>query len=182
MCIRDRHAADTSELFFEDVCVPDSAVLGQLDGGFGVLMNELPRERLILAVGAIGACEGILDWTIEYTQERKAFNQSISDFQNTRFKIAEMLTETRVNRSFVNECIALYGKGELDTTTASMAKLSTTELQGKVADGCLQLFGGYGYMTEYPVGRAFVDARIQRIYGGTSEIMKEIISRSVFGR
>lgn len=177
-----QHAADTSELFYDNVRVSASTLLGQLDGGFAALMNELPRERLILAVGAIGACEGILDWTIEYTQERKAFNQSISNFQNTRFRVAEMLTETRVNRSFVNECITLYEKGELDTTTASMAKLSTTELQGKVADGCLQLFGGYGYMTEYPVGRAFVDARIQRIYGGTSEIMKEIISRSVFGR
>ena len=177
-----QHSADTSELFFEQVAVSSGALLGQLDCGFAVLMNELPRERLILSIGAIAACEGILDWTIEYTSERKAFSQTISSFQNTRFRVAEMTTETRVNRSFVNECIDLYSKGELDTATASMAKLSTTELQGRVVDGCLQLFGGYGYMVEYPIGRAFVDARIQRIYGGTSEIMKEIISRSIFGR
>jgi alkylation response protein AidB-like acyl-CoA dehydrogenase len=177
-----QHAADTSELFFEDVRVPSSAVLGGLDAGFLVLMTELPRERLILAVGAIAACEGMLDWTIEYTQERKAFNQPISSFQNTRFKVAEMKTDTRANRAFTNECIGLFSEGKLDAETVSMLKLSTTELQGRVADGCLQLFGGYGYMTEYPIARAFVDARIQRIYGGTSEIMKEIIGRAIFGR
>ena len=177
-----QHAADTSELFFEDVRAPASAILGGLDSGFAVLMKELPRERLILGIGAVAACEGMLDWTIEYTQQRQAFKQPISSFQNTRFKMAEMKTETRVNRAFTNECIQLFGQGELDTETASMLKLSTTELQGRVADGCLQLFGGYGYMTEYPIARAFMDARVQRIYGGTSEIMKEIIGRAIFGR
>jgi alkylation response protein AidB-like acyl-CoA dehydrogenase len=177
-----QHAADTSELFFEDVRVPASAILGGLDRGFLLLMTELPRERLILAISAIAACEGMLDWTIEYTLERKAFNQTISDFQNTRFKMAEMKTDTRANRAFTNECINLFCEGKLDAATVSMLKLSTTELQGRVADGCLQLFGGYGYMTEYPIARAFVDARIQRIYGGTSEIMKEIIGKAIYKR
>lgn len=176
------HSGDTSELFFEDVKVPASDVLGGLGKGFANLMNELPRERLILAVGSVGACEGMLDWTVEYTKERKAFNQPVSNFQNTRYKLAEMKTQIDVNKAFVEQCTVLYETGDLTTVQASMAKLSTTELQCKVADECLQLFGGYGYMREYKISRAYVDARIQRIYGGTSEIMKEIISRSIVGK
>ncbi|WP_245639465.1 acyl-CoA dehydrogenase family protein [Viridibacillus arvi] len=176
------HACDTSEMFLEDVLVPDNAILGELNRGFITLMKELPRERLTIAIGAQGALEGVLDLTIAYVNERAAFGKPISQFQNTRFRIAEMKTEARVNRSFVNECLYLIERGDLDTETASMAKLTCTEAQGKIVDGCLQLFGGYGYMQEYPISRAFVDARIQRIFGGTSEIMKEIISRGIFGK
>lgn len=173
------HAADTSEMFFQDVRVPRSALLGELNGGFAVLMNELARERLSLAVCGVAAAEGALALTVEYVKERKAFGKAIADFQNTRFKLAEMQTDMRVNKAFVNECVDRFEAGELDVTSVSMAKLSATEMQGRVVDGCLQLFGGYGYMTEYPISRAYVDARVQRIYGGTSEIMKELISRDV---
>lgn len=176
------HCGDTSELFFEDVRVPESAILGGLGKGFFNLMNELPRERLILAVMAIAACEGMLDWTVEYVSERNAFGQTLGQFQNTRFKLAELKTQTEVNKAFVAQCNEKYQAGELDVPTAAMVKLSTTELQGKVADECLQLFGGYGFMMEYPIARAFADARVQRIYGGTSEIMKEVIARSILGR
>jgi len=175
------HASDTSEMFFEDLRVPASAILGKLDSGFGVLMGELQRERLSLAVGAVAASEGILEQTAKYVNERQAFGAPIAKLQNTRFKMAEMATEVRVNRAFVDECMRGYIEGTLDVPTVSMAKLSTTEMQNRVADGCLQLHGGYGYMREYGVSRAFVDARVQRIYGGTSEIMKELISRSVLG-
>ena len=173
------HASDTSELFFEDVRVPESAILGELDRGFIALMTELPRERLTLSVGAVAAAEGTLEEAVEYTKEREAFGAPIARLQNTRFKLAEMATKVRINRSFVEECKQLYREGQLDPATVSMAKLSSTEMQGEVADGCLQLYGGYGYMKEYGVSRAYVDARVQRIYGGTSEIMKELISRSV---
>lgn len=176
------HSADTSELFFQDVKVGSNQVLGGIGRGFANLMNELPRERLILAIGAIGACEGMLARTIAYVQERKAFGQSVSNFQNTRFKLAELHAQVMVNKAYVAQCTDQYDRGELSTAAASIAKLVTTELQGKVADECLQLFGGYGYMQEYPISRDFVDARIQRIYGGTSEIMKEIIARSILGR
>lgn len=173
------HASDTSELFFEDVRVPHSAMLGEQDQGFIVLMKELPRERLALAVGAVAAAEGVIEETAKYCKEREAFGAPIARLQNTRFKLAEMATRARVNRAFVEECKQLFRDGALDAATVSMAKLSTTEMQGEVADGCLQLFGGYGYMKEYGISRAFVDARVQRIYGGTSEIMKELISRAV---
>ena len=173
------HASDTSELFFEDVRVPASAILGELDCGFAVLMGELQRERLALAIGAVAAAEGILKSTIEYTKERKAFGAPIAQLQNTKFKLAETATDVRLHRSFVEECKQLFMRRELDVATVSMAKLSCTEMQGRVADTCLQLHGGYGYMQEYGVSRAFVDARVQRIYGGTSEIMKELISRSL---
>jgi acyl-CoA dehydrogenase len=173
------HASDTSELFFQDVRVPASAILGELDRGFAVLMGELPRERLALAVGAVAAAEGILAETAAYVKERQAFGAPLAGLQNTRFKLAEVATDIRIHRSFVEECKGLLLSGELDTATASMAKLACTEMQGRVADTCLQLFGGYGYMREYGVSRAFVDARVQRIYGGTSEIMKELISRDV---
>ncbi|PIC66157.1 acyl-CoA dehydrogenase [Sporosarcina sp. P21c] len=176
------HASDTSEHFMEDVFVPKEKVLGNLHRGFEILMKELPKERFILAIGAQGAMEGIMELTIKYAKEREAFGKPISQFQNTRFRMAEMKTEVRIHRAFVNECLELIEQDKLDTETASMAKLSCTEAQGRIADGCLQMFGGYGYMQEYPVARAFVDARVQRIYGGTSEIMKEIIGKSIFGK
>lgn len=173
------HASDTSELFFEDVRVPASAILGELDKGFAVLMGELQRERLALAIGAVAAAEGVLADTVEYVKERQVFGGPLADLQNTKFKMAEAATDARIHRSFVEECKRLFMDGELDVATVSMAKFSATEMQGRVADICLQLHGGYGYMREYGVSRAFVDARVQRIYGGSSEIMKELISRSV---
>ena len=173
------HASDTSELFFEDVRVPASAILGELDRGFMVLMGELQRERLALAIGAVAAAEGVLAETVDYVKERKAFGAPIAELQNTKFKMAEVATDIRIHRSFVEECKQLIMAGELDASTASMAKVSCTEMQGRVADTCLQLHGGYGFMREYGVSRAYVDARVQRIYGGTSEIMKELISRDV---
>ena len=150
--------------------------------GFVNLMNELPRERLILAVAAVAACEGMLKQTVEYVTERRAFGTEISKFQNTRFKLAELKTQIELSKAFIKQSNEKYQQGELSTVEASMAKLATTELQCKVADECLQLFGGYGYMMEYGISRAYMDARIQRIYGGTSEIMKEIIARDIVGR
>ena len=173
------HASDTSELFFEDLRVPASALLGELDRGFAVLMGELQRERLSLAIGAVAAAEGVLAQTIAYVKERQAFGAPLAALQNTKFKLAEAATDIRVHRAFVDECKSLLMSGELDVATASMAKVATTEMQGRVADSCLQLYGGYGFMREYGVSRAFVDARVRRIYGGTSEIMKELISRSL---
>ena len=173
------HASDTSEMFFDDARVPKTAILGELDRGFGVLMGELQRERLALAASATAAAEGVLAETIEYVKERQAFGAPIAKLQNTRFKLAETATDIRIHRAFIEECKALQVQGTLDTASASMAKYSATEMQCRVVDTCLQLYGGYGYMREYVVSRAFVDARAQRIYGGTSEIMKELISRSV---
>ncbi len=175
-------SADTSELFFDNLRVPKTAVLGRMGGGFGHLIDELPRERLVLAVSAVGHAQGALEKTIEYTMTRKAFCQPISSFQNTRFELARCKTEIEVHRAFVEKCNALYGQGKLDVPTAAMVKLATTEMEGRVTDACLQLFGGYGYMAEYPISRYWADARIQRIYGGTSEIMKEVIARSLVGR
>jgi alkylation response protein AidB-like acyl-CoA dehydrogenase len=142
-------------------------------------MDELQRERLTLSVAAVAAAEGILAITADYVKERQVFGASLSELQNTKFKIAEVATDVRVHRAFIDECKASFMRGELDEATVSMAKVSSTEMQGRVADTCLQLHGGYGYMREYGVSRAFVDARVQRIYGGSSEIMKELISRSV---
>ena len=133
----------------------------------------------MLAIGAVAAAEGVLGATIDYVKQRQAFGAPIAELQATRFRLAELATDVRINRAFINECVETYRRGELDPATASMAKLSATEMQGRVVDACLQLHGGYGYMREYGVSRAFVDARVQRIYGGTSEIMKELISRSV---
>lgn len=172
-----QHSGDTSELFFDDVFV--DGPLGQLNHGFKHLMEELPRERLILAVCALGACSGMLQWTVDYTKQRQLFGQALSDLQNTRFTLANLDTQISVNWAFVERCITDYMAGNLDAVTASKAKLSATELQCKVADDCLQLFGGYGYMKEYPIARAFLDARVQRIYGGASEVMKEIIARGL---
>ena len=177
-----QHCGDTSELFYSDVKVPASAILGRQGNGFGHLVDELPRERLTLALSAIGACDGMLAMTVDYVRNRKAFGQNIGAFQNTRFKLAEIKTELEVHRAFVQHCARLYADRKLDVPTAAMVKLATTEMQFRVADSCLQLFGGYGYMTEYPISRHFADARVQRIYGGTSEIMKEVIARSVVGR
>lgn len=176
------HSADTSELFLENVQVPPSQILGELDRGFITLMYELPRERTILAVGACGAIEGTLEMTVQYVHEREAFGKPLSQLQVIRHKIAEMTTEAKINRAYVDRCLTLLDKNELSTADASIAKLSATEAQGRIVDGCLQLFGGYGYMEEYPIARAYRDARVQRIYGGTSEIMKEIISKDVLGR
>jgi len=176
------HSQDTSELFFDNVKLPLDSLLGEEGKGFAYLMNELPRERLNLAVCAVAASEGLLEATITYTQERKAFGNPISKLQNTRFTLATCHTDIAVNRAFINQCIDQYMVGKLDASTAAVAKLSTTDMQCRVADACLQLFGGYGYMMEYPAARAYVDARIQRIYGGTNEIMKEVIARSLVGR
>lgn len=176
------NSGDTSELAFQDVRVPAGEVLGGEGNGFASMMNELPRERLILGVGAVAASEGMLDWTVDYTRERTAFGQPIAKFQNTRYVLAEIKTDIEINKAFVEKCVAKYMAGELTTAEASMCKLAASEMQGRVADKCLQLFGGYGYMKEFKISRAYVDARIQRIYGGTSEIMKELISRSLVGR
>jgi acyl-CoA dehydrogenase len=176
------HCGDTSELFFTDVRVPASAILGGEGKGFFNLMNELPRERLILGVGCVAAADGMLNWTVDYVMERKAFGAPVSTFQNTRYVLADIKTEIELNRAMAEKYTAKFIAGELTSEEASMCKLAASEMQGKVADRCVQLFGGYGYMKEYKISRAFVDARIQRIYGGTSEIMKELISRSLVGR
>jgi acyl-CoA dehydrogenase len=176
------HSADTSELFFDNVRVHKSEVLGRVGGGFGHLIDELPRERLVLAVSAVGHAQGALEKTIEYVTTRKAFGQPIASFQNTRFELARIKTDIEVHRAYVEKCARLFAEGKMDVPTAAMVKLATTEMEGRVTDACLQLFGGYGYMQEYPISRFWADARIQRIYGGTSEIMKEVVARSMVGR
>ncbi|HEY1058397.1 MAG TPA: acyl-CoA dehydrogenase family protein [Limnobacter sp.] len=170
---------DTCELFFDNVRIPQSHVLGAEGLGFMQLMTELPYERLMLGVGALAIVEKALDMTIEYTKERKAFGKTVFDFQNTRFKLAELKAQATVARAFIDDCVHKLIAGKLDTTTASIAKLHLSELECKTIDECLQFFGGYGYMLEYPIAQMYADARVQRIYGGTSEIMKEIIARSL---
>ena len=173
-------AADTSELFFDNVAIPPENVLGGEEGiGFYQMMQQLPQERLIIACGAVGAMEGAVRRTIDYCKERQAFGKPIIDFQNTRFKLAECKTNTVVARTFVDSCISAHLKGELSVETAAMAKYWTTDLQNSVIDECVQLHGGYGFMMEYPVAEMWTDARVQRIYGGTNEIMKELISRTL---
>jgi len=173
-------AQDTSELFFEDVRVPVANLLGPAEGqGFKQLMMQLPWERLIIAIMAVGFSERILAETLTYVKERKAFGNRIMDFQNTRFKLAECKTKLEVTRSFVNDCIEKVIPGELDAATASMAKWWGAQIQCEIADECLQLHGGYGYMMEYPIARYYADSRAQQIYGGTREIMKELIARSL---
>jgi acyl-CoA dehydrogenase len=172
-------AQDTSELFFDNVKVPKSNLLGDLNRGFIYLMQELPWERLQIALSGIAAAQAAIDQTIEYTKERKAFGTTVAGFQTTRFKLAELQTEAQVARVFVDRCTDLLMQGKLDTATASMAKYWVSDLQCKIIDECVQLHGGYGYMLEYPVTRAWTDARVQRIYGGTNEIMKEVIARSM---
>jgi acyl-CoA dehydrogenase len=173
-------AQDTAELYFEDVHVPTDCLLGGTEGeGMHQLMGDLPYERLTIAVAGVAAMEGAVAETVRYVNERKAFGQSIAAFQNTRFKLAEAATKTRVARCFVDHCIAELVGGRLDTETAAMAKWWVTDTQQEVIDECVQLHGGYGYMNEYLVCRMFADSRVQRIYGGTNEIMKELISRAL---
>jgi alkylation response protein AidB-like acyl-CoA dehydrogenase len=172
-------AQDTSELFFADVRVPITNILGQEGQGFYMLMQELAWERLQVAVSAIANAEAVLEWTADYTKARKAFGKSIAEFQNTRFKLAEVKTEVQVGRVFVDRCIELVVERKLDAATGAMAKYWCSDLQCKVIDECLQFFGGYGYMWEYPIARAYADARVQRIYAGTNEIMKELIARTL---
>ena len=173
-------AQDTAELFFDNVRVPASALLGGTEGqGFFQLMADLPYERLIIGVAATAAIEGALALTLAYTQERTAFGKTLFEFQNTRFKLAEIAAIAKAARAFTDRCVEDLLAGTLDTATASMIKMWTTEQQGKVMDECLQLFGGYGYMNEYPIARMFADARVQRIYGGSNEIMREVIARAL---
>jgi alkylation response protein AidB-like acyl-CoA dehydrogenase len=173
-------AQDTSELFFDEVRVPVGNLLGREGGAFAMAMSKLAEERLSIAVSAVTVAESAIGWTVDYTKERKAFGKTISDFQNTRFKLAEMHADVLAKRVFVDRCIALLLKKELSAVDAAAAKLLCTELQCKVVDECLQFFGGYGYMLEYPIARAYIDSRIRRIAGGTSEIMREIIGRELF--
>jgi alkylation response protein AidB-like acyl-CoA dehydrogenase len=176
------HAQDTAELFFDDVRVPVANLLGAEGTGFFQLVDKLPQERLSISVGAVAASEVTLAQTISYVKERTAFGKPIASFQATRFALAEMQTEVEIARVFVDRQVEALNAGELTAEEAAMGKWWTTELQGRVVDRCLQLHGGYGYMMEYPVARAYADARVQRIYGGTNEIMKEIIGRSLVGR
>ena len=174
-------AQDTSELFFNNVRLPEDALLGGEGRGFAHMMDELPQERLSVSCNAVASAEAALEWTKDYVRERTAFGRPIAGFQNTQFVMAELATEVQVTRAFIDRCAELHLEGKLDTVTASMAKLKCTDLQCKVLDECVQLHGGYGYMWEYPIARAFVDARVQRIYAGTNEIMKLIIARSILG-
>ena len=175
-------AQDTSELFFDDCCVPAENLLGGPgfeNKGFVCLMEQLPWERMQISVTAVAAAQAAIDWTVQYVKERKVFGQPVASYQNTRYKLAELQTQVQVARVFVDKCCDLVNQGKLETATASMAKCWTTDLQCKVMDECVQLHGGYGYMWEYPITRAYADARVQRIYGGTNEIMKEVIARSM---
>lgn len=174
------HAQDTSELYFTDVDVGPQALLGQAGGGFKAMMKELPQERLLVAISAVAAMEAGVQWAREHVAQREAFGAPLSDKQTIRHRLAECHANTLAARSFLNDCLRRHLAGELDTATASAAKFWCSEMQCKVLDDCLQLFGGYGYMREYPIARAWVDARVQRIYGGTTEIMKEIVARSLF--
>jgi acyl-CoA dehydrogenase len=176
-----QHASDTAELFFDGVRVPAKNLIGEQEGkGFVQLMSQLPYERLLLCVPAAAVIERAIELTVEYTKQRKAFGQSLSELQNTRFKLAECATLAHVVRTFLNDCTQRLLDGTLDDEAAYMAKWWCTEQQGKVTDECLQLFGGYGYMAEYPIARLYADARVQRIYGGTTEIMKDLIARKLF--
>ncbi len=170
---------DTAELFFDNVEVPKENMLGYENDGFIYLMKELPWERLQIAIGAVAKSKAALDWTIKYVQDRKVFGKHVGEFQTTRFRLAELASEIQIAQVFIDRCMELILSDQLDVATASMAKYWSTDLECKVVDECLQLHGGYGYMWEYPISRAYVDARIQKIYGGTNEIMKELISRSI---
>ena len=171
---------DTAEMFFDDCRVPADCLLGPVEGqGFVQLMRDLPYERALLALGGVAAMEYALRLTVDYARSRKLFGQTLLEMQNTRFKLAELKTQVHVSRLLIDDCISKLRAGTLDTATASMAKLFVTEAQCRVMDECLQLFGGYGYTTEYPISKLYVDARVQRIYGGASEVMKEIVARSL---
>ena len=177
-----QHASDTALLFFTDIRLPADALLGEENHGFAIMMDELPRERLGIAAQAVAASEGALDITLKYVQERQAFGQTIGQFQNTRFKLADVKTQIAINRAFYEKCADKYTQSTLPTDEAAMLKLASCDMQCAVADQCLQLFGGYGYTTEYPISRFYVDARIQPIYGGSAEIMRELVARSMLGR
>jgi alkylation response protein AidB-like acyl-CoA dehydrogenase len=175
-------AQDTSELFFDNVRVPSENLLGgaAYEGkGFICLMEQLPWERMQIAIGAIAAAQAAINTTVAYVKERKVFGQTVGAFQNTRYKLAELQTEVQIAQVFIDKCTELVCQDKLDTATASMAKYWCSDLQCKVMDECVQLHGGYGYMWEYPITRAYADARVQRIYGGTNEIMKEVITRAM---
>ncbi|MEX2504223.1 MAG: acyl-CoA dehydrogenase family protein [Egicoccus sp.] len=173
------HAQDTAELFFEDVRVPADNLLGEEGQGFVYLMQALPQERLSIAVAAVAGAAAAVEQTVAYAKQRQAFGRPIGSFQNSRFTLAELHTEVTIGRQFVDRCIELHNEGRLSVDEAAMAKYWTTDMLGRVVDACVQLHGGYGYMREYPIARAYVDARVQRIYGGTNEIMKEIIGRTM---
>jgi len=177
-----QHASDTAELFFEDLVVPEDALLREAGQGFVYLMQELPRERLGVGAQALGAIEGALALTLEYVQERRAFGQRIGDFQNTRFMLAQIRAELEMGRAYFNQCLHRYASGQMSTVDAATLKLMLSEMQCRSVDRCLQLFGGYGYTLEYPISRFYVDARVQTLYAGTSEIMKEVIARDMLGR
>ncbi|MDX6276293.1 MAG: hypothetical protein QOJ72_421, partial [Nocardioidaceae bacterium] len=172
-------AQDTAELFFDNVRVPTSNLLGEEGQGFIYLMDNLPQERMTISVVAAAACRQVIDMTLEYVKERKAFGKPIGSFQNSRFVLAELETEQQIAQVFVDRSITELNAGTLTVAEAAMGKWWTTELQKKTVDQCLQLFGGYGYMSEYPISKAYLDTRIQTIYGGTTEIMKEIIGRGM---
>jgi acyl-CoA dehydrogenase len=174
------HAQDTSEMFFDDVEVPADCLLGEVEGqGFYTLMSQLPYERAQIGVGAVAVMERALRLTVEYTKDRKAFGKPVIDFQNSRFVLADAKATVLAARTFVDLIIQRWIDGTLDTTLASMGKFWLTERQGEVLDRCLQLFGGYGYMNEYPIGRMWADARVARIYGGSNEIQREVVARSL---
>jgi alkylation response protein AidB-like acyl-CoA dehydrogenase len=173
------HAQDTAELFFDDVRVPVENRLGEEGTGFVSLVTNLPQERLSIAVTAVAAARAAFERTLAYAKQRTAFGQPIASFQHSRFVLAEMATEIEIAQTFIDRCVLALNARELTAEEAAMAKWWCTELQGRVVDRCVQLHGGYGYMTEYSVGRAFADARITRIYGGATEIMKEIIGKSL---
>ena len=177
-----QHTSDTAELFFSDVRLPANALLGEENKGFVIMMTELPRERLGIAAQAVASAEGALDITVDYVKERKAFGKAVGEFQNTRFKLADVKTEIAINRAFYEACADKYTEGKMTTDEAAMLKLASCEMQCKVIDDCLQLFGGYGYTVEYPISRFYTDARIQRIYGGTSEIMRDLVARTMLGK
>jgi alkylation response protein AidB-like acyl-CoA dehydrogenase len=174
-----QHAQDTAELFFHDVAVPATNLLGREGEGFFALVANLPQERLSIAAAGVAAARAALTWTLEYVKERRAFGQPIGSFQNSRFVLAELATEVELGQTYVDRCVLALNEGALTAEEAAMAKWWCTELQKRAVDRCLQLFGGYGYMAEYPIARAYLDARITTIYGGTTEIMKEIVGRSL---
>ena len=177
-----QHASDTAELFFDGVELPPDALLGEQGKGFAYLMQELPRERLGVGAQALGAMQGALELTLEYVKERRAFGQRVGDFQNTRFTLAGVQSDIELGRAYLEKCMAQYRQGTMGPTEAAILKLRLTEMQCATADTCLQLFGGYGYTREYPISRFYLDARVQTIYAGTSEIMKEVIARSLLGK
>ncbi|BAT61391.1 acyl-CoA dehydrogenase [Variibacter gotjawalensis] len=173
------HAQDTSELFYDDCRVPIENLLGQEGRGFAQLMTELPQERLLVALASMATTESVLETTLTYTRDRKVFGQPIAEYQHNRFKLAEMKTEIQIGRVFLDRCLELHLERKLDTETAAMAKYWISELECRVVDQCVQMHGGYGYMTEYPVTRAYADARVRRIFGGSNEIMRELIARGM---